>query len=115
MKELLKSRIKAKPTLFESIISNVKKIDTGFVTLELIDGDFSVILGCYKQMKMKPTVKVLNGNDFCVTMNNVFKKYSNVFDTDIIIKTDTDVFTIFTEKTKEYEFGILAPPYIPLG
>ena len=68
-------------------------------------------------MEFTPAVDLIKGDKLCGTFNNInngFKKLKNVFDRDIIIKTATDAPTIFSEETKDFEFGILIPPYNPL-
>jgi len=97
-------------SLFKRIIESLKKLDTGLLSMRMMDSIISFRLGSFNHITMNPKVKIVKGNNFRVTLNNGFSSLKNVFDTDLLIKTGSDMPTLFSESTKGYEFGLLVPP-----
>jgi DNA-binding PadR family transcriptional regulator len=117
-KNLSDVHFKAEPTIIKDILEHARIFEEEYVTFGLFDGRFSIRVGGFHNMEFTPTVDLIKGDELCVTFNNInngFKKLKNVFDSDIIIKTATGAPTIFSEKTEDFDFGILIPPYVPQG
>jgi len=117
--------LKAKSSVIKDIISCAKLYDDNDdltkdkkVKFLLNDGKFRIRIGELNYVNFSSHIDVIRGNHLSVKFNNIdygFKKIKNVFSNDITIKTGTDAPAIFFEKTKDYEFGIMIPPYIPPG
>lgn len=60
----------------------------------------------------EPKCEILSGNQLEVTLTYGIDHIVYTFDRDVVIKTKSNAPAIFSEKTDDYDFNLLIPPYV---